>query len=265
MSSPPPTVWLVGAGPGDPELLTRKAHRVLTQATLVLVDDLVSPGVLALLPDSCRVIRVGKRGGKPSTEQAFIQKLMVQAAWAGEQVVRLKGGDPFLFGRGAEEWLHLHHHGIAVEVVNGLSAGQALTGELQLSLTHRDHAHGVIWITGHGQAHTRAINWAQVGQTAVDAKLTLVIYMGMMQGAHIAQDLSQTMPSSTPVLFVEWVSHPQQRHVLTDLCHWESTVKAHQLASPCMIVVGHVVSGWAALQQAGETTNALMRKFSASD
>lgn len=265
MITPPPTVWLVGAGPGDPELLTRKAHRVLTQATLVLVDDLVSPGVLALLPDSCRVIRVGKRGGKPSTAQAFIQKLMVQSALAGERVVRLKGGDPFLFGRGAEEWLHLHRHGIAVEVINGLSAGQALTGALQLSLTHRDHAHGVIWITGHGQAHAPGMDWAQVGQTAMDAKLTLVIYMGMMQGAHIAQALRQTMPASTPVLFVEWVSHPQQRHVLSDLSHWETSVQTHQLASPCMIVVGHVVSGWAALQQAGEPVNALMRKFNASD
>ncbi len=138
-----PRVCLVGAGPGDPELLTIKALKALQSATVVLVDDLVSDDILDLIPSGVRVVQVGKRGGCQSTPQAFIHKLMVQAALEGERVVRLKGGDPFLFGRGGEEVDYLRAHGIEVEVINGITAGLAGVTSLGVALTHREHAHGV--------------------------------------------------------------------------------------------------------------------------
>jgi uroporphyrin-III C-methyltransferase len=143
------TVSLVGAGPGDPELLTIKAAKAIAAATVLLVDDLVSPAIVALAPPGARVIHVGKRGGCKSTPQAFIEKLMVMAAREGETVVRLKGGDPFIFGRGGEEVEHLRAQGITVQVINGITAGLAGITSLGAPLTHREHAHGVLFITGH--------------------------------------------------------------------------------------------------------------------
>ena len=128
---------LVGAGPGDPELLTLKAVRAIESATVLLVDDLVSEAIIALAPRSARVVRVGKRGGCKSTPQAFIETLMLMAVHEGEHVVRLKGGDPFIFGRGGEEAEHLRAAGAAVEVVNGITAGLAGPTALGVPLTHR--------------------------------------------------------------------------------------------------------------------------------
>ena len=144
-------VTLVGAGPGDPELLTLKALKAIQAATVLLVDDLVSPEVVAHAPPHARIIRVGKRGGCKSTPQAFIEKLMVMAAREGENVVRLKGGDPFIFGRGGEEVEHLRAAGVHVEVVNGITSGLAAVTSLGVPLTHREHAQGVIFLTGHAQ------------------------------------------------------------------------------------------------------------------
>ena len=139
-----PWCALVGAGPGDPELLTLKALRTLRQATLLLVDDLVSDAVVELAlrgrRKPPRVVHVGKRGGCRSTPQAFIEKLMVSEALAGQRVVRLKGGDPFIFGRGGEEAAALRSHGIEVEIVNGITSGLAAATALGVPWTHRDHA-----------------------------------------------------------------------------------------------------------------------------
>ena len=140
------TVTLVGAGPGDPELLTVKAVKALQSATLLLVDDLVSAGIVALASPGARTVYVGKRGGCKSTPQAFIHKLMVCAAHAGETVVRLKGGDPFIFGRGGEEVEELTAAGIQVTVVNGITSGLAAATALGIPLTHREHAQGVVFV-----------------------------------------------------------------------------------------------------------------------
>jgi uroporphyrin-III C-methyltransferase len=140
----PGKVTLVGAGPGDPELLTVKAVKAIQAATVLLVDDLVNPEITALAAPTARVVQVGKRGGCKSTPQAFIEKLMVMAAREGENVVRLKGGDPFIFGRGGEEMEHLREAGVDVEVVNGITSALAAVTALGVPLTHREHAHGVV-------------------------------------------------------------------------------------------------------------------------
>ena len=237
---------LVGAGPGDPELLTIKALKALQAATVVLVDDLVSPGVVALASPTARIVHVGKRGGCKSTPQAFIEKLMVMAAREGEQVVRLKGGDPFIFGRGGEEVEHLRAAGIQVEVINGITSGLAAVTALGIPLTHRAHAHGVVFVTGHARPGADGTDWRALAATARDAKLTLVIYMGVTGARHIQGELLTSLPASTPVAVVQHVSLPAQRQVVTTLGELHATIDREQLASPSVIVVGDVVSGVAA-------------------
>lgn len=176
----PASPWcaLVGAGPGDPELLTLKALRVARSATVLLVDDLVSDAVLACVlrgrRKPPRVVPVGKRGGCRSTPQAFIERLMLNEALAGERVVRLKGGDPFVFGRGGEEAQALRAHGVQVEVVNGITSGLAAATALGAPWTHRDHAQGVILVTAHAQPGSPGPDWAVLG-TAAAQGMTLVI------------------------------------------------------------------------------------------
>ena len=172
-------VTLVGAGPGDPELLTFKAAKAIQSATVILVDDLVNDAILSHATPSARIVHVGKRGGCKSTPQAFIEKLMIMAAKEGETVVRLKGGDPFIFGRGGEEVEALAAAGVQVEVINGITSGLAAVTSLNVPLTHRDHAHGVVFITGHAKPNDQGPNWEALSTAAMQAKLTLVIYMGM--------------------------------------------------------------------------------------
>ena len=239
-------VTLVGAGPGDPELLTLKALRAIQVATVLLVDDLVSPEIVAHASPTARIVHVGKRGGCKSTPQAFIEKLMVMAAREGETVVRLKGGDPFIFGRGGEEVEHLRAAGIAVEVVNGITAGLAAVTALGVGLTHREHAHGVIFVTGHAQPGAKGPDWQALAATARDSRLTLVIYMGVSGAARLQQELLTGLPAGTPVAVVQRASLPDQRHAVTTLGHLQATIEREQLASPCVIVVGDVISGVAA-------------------
>ena len=240
------TVSLVGAGPGDPELLTLKALRAIEAATVLLVDDLVSAATVALAPPKSRVIHVGKRGGCKSTPQAFIEKLMLMAACEGETVVRLKGGDPFIFGRGGEEVEHLRAQGITVQVINGITAGLAGITSLGAPLTHREHAHGVLFITGHVRPGDSDTDWRAIAATARDARLTLVIYMGVRGAAHIQEELLTGLPASTPVAVIQHVSLPDQRHALTSLGQLHATIEREQLTSPSVIVVGDVVRGVAA-------------------
>ena len=153
-------VYLVGAGPGDPELLTLKAVRAMRAADVLLVDDLVSDEVLAYANASARIVYVGKRGGCKSTPQVFIERLMINEARQGRTVVRLKGGDPFVFGRGGEECESLHAAGIECVIVNGITAGLAAPTALGIPLTHRDICHGAIFVTGHaGDEAATAPNW----------------------------------------------------------------------------------------------------------
>lgn len=245
----PGTVTLVGAGPGDPELLTLKAARAIATATVLLVDDLVSDGVLAHASPSARIVHVGKRGGCKSTPQAFIEKLMVMAAREGEIVVRLKGGDPFIFGRGGEEVEHLRAQGIEVQVLNGITAGLAGLTSLGAPLTHRDHAHGVLFVTGHAKPGDAGTDWKALAAAARDAKLTLVIYMGVSSAAHIQAELLTGLPASTPLAVVQHASLPQQRHAVCTLGELTTTLAREGLGSPSVIVVGDVVRGVAAMEQ----------------
>jgi len=245
----PGTVTLVGAGPGDPELLTIKAARAIAAATVLMVDDLVSEAVLEHASPKARVVRVGKRGGCKSTPQAFIEKLMVMAAREGEVVVRLKGGDPFIFGRGGEEVEHLRAAGIEVQVINGITAGLAGVTSLGVPLTHREQAHGVVFVTGHAKPGDSGTDWQTLAATAREARLTLVIYMGVSSARHIQTELLTGLPASTPVLIIQHVSLPQQRHAATTLAHLQDTLEREQLGSPAIIVVGDVVGGLAALSE----------------
>ena len=248
---------LVGAGPGDPELLTLKAVKVIASATLLLVDDLVNDAVLEHAPPSARIVHVGKRGGCKSTPQAFIDKLMITAVQEGEHVVRLKGGDPFIFGRGGEEVEHLRAAGIDVEVVNGITSGLAGMTSLGAPLTHREHAHGVVFVTGHAKPGDSGTDWVQLATTARQAKLTLVIYMGVSSLDHIRQGLLKGLPGYTPVAIVQHASLPQQREALTTLGEVVNTMSREGLQSPSIIVVGDVVQGaraWANHQPTEQPT-----------
>ena len=243
----PGTVSLVGAGPGDPDLLTLKAVKAISAATVLLVDDLVSDAVLAHARPSARIVHVGKRGGCKSTPQAFIEKLMVMAASEGEVVVRLKGGDPFIFGRGGEEVEHLRAAGIEVQVINGITAGLAGLTSLGVPLTHREHAHGVVFVTGHAKPGDSGTDWPALAATARDAKLTLVIYMGVSGSEQIQTELLTGLPAHTPVAVIQHASLPEQRHAVTTLGQLRATIEREGLGSPAVIVVGDVVSGIAAL------------------
>ncbi len=252
-SAPVPRCTLVGAGPGDPELLTLKAVKAIARATVLFVDDLVNPAVLEHAAPDARIVQVGKRGGCKSTPQAFIHKLMVQAVREGENVVRLKGGDPFIFGRGGEEVEHLRAEGIEVDVVNGITSGLAGLSSLGAPLTHRDHAQGVLFVTGHAKPGNAGPDWAALSHAARQAKLTLVVYMGVSSLSAIERGLLQGLPASTPVAIVQDASLPRQRQALTTLGQLQATMARESLQSPSIIVVGDVVQG-ARAWQAQSTT-----------
>ena len=242
----PGTCTLVGAGPGDAELLTLKAVRAIQAATVLLVDDLVGDSVVALAPPTARVIHVGKRGGCKSTPQAFIERLMVMAAREGETVVRLKGGDPLIFGRAGEEVEHLRAAGVPVQVINGITAGLAAANALGVALTHRDHAQGVVFVTGHAKPGAQGPDWPALAAAARQARLTLVIYMGVSGAARIQDELLTALPASTPAALVQRASLPDERRAVTTLGELAATIARERLASPCVIVVGDVVRGMAA-------------------
>ena len=236
-------VTLVGAGPGDPELLTVKAIKAIKRATVLLVDDLVNPEILAHAPSCSRIVQVGKRGGCISTPQSFIEKLMILAAKDGEEVVRLKGGDPFIFGRGGEEAAHLRAAGIHVEIVNGITSGLAASTALGVPLTHRDHAHGVVLVTGHNRPGKSATDWAALGSAVEACQLTLVIYMGLAGIADIQSGLLKTLSRSTPAAVIQHASLPQQAAVSCTLSTLSQTICKNALLSPAIIVIGDVVAG----------------------
>jgi len=234
----PGKVFLIGAGPGDPELLTLKAVRALGSADAVLLDELVNRDVLRFAPPQACLIEVGKRGGCRSTPQAFIEKLMVRLARRGHVVARLKGGDPFVFGRGGEELAALRHAGIDTEVICGITAGIGAAATLGIPVTHRDCAHGVTFITGHTRAGT-AVNWAALAASGT----TLVIYMGMARLADIAAQLQGAgMPALTPAAVIEHGTLPSQRSLVTTLAALPRAAAEHGLGSPAIVVIGEVVN-----------------------
>jgi uroporphyrin-III C-methyltransferase len=201
-------------------------------------------------------VHVGKRGGCKSTPQAFIERLMLMAAREGEVVVRLKGGDPFIFGRGGEEVEHLRAEGIAVRVVNGITSGLAGLTALGVPLTHRDHAHGVVFITGHAKPGDAGTDWPTLAATARDAKLTLVIYMGVSGAAHIEQGLLAGLPAHTPLAVIQHATLPEQRHTVSTLGDLRACIEREGLGSPAVIVVGDVLRGLRSLAAAAPSVRA---------
>jgi uroporphyrin-III C-methyltransferase len=246
-------VLLVGAGPGDPELLTFKAAKAISRATVILVDDLVNDAILSHARPAARIVHVGKRGGCKSTPQPFIEKLMIMAAKEGETVVRLKGGDPFIFGRGGEEVQALQAAGIEVEIINGITSGLAAANALLAPLTHREHAHGVVFITGHAKPGSTGPDWQLLARTAAQAKLSLVIYMGVSGVESICRGLLTGLQGDTPAAVVQHASLPSQRIHHTTLAQLSSDVVQHQLASPSVLLIGDVLQAAAALHNQNQT------------
>ena len=243
-------VSLVGAGPGDPDLLTLKAVKAIAAATVILVDDLVNEAVLAHASPKARVVYVGKRGGCASTPQAFIEKLMVSEAHKGENVVRLKGGDPLVFGRSGEEIEALQQAGLQVHVVNGITAALGALASLNTALTHRDHAHGVLMVTGHAKPGDPGTDWRALAHTARQAKLTLVVYMGVAAAPRIQDELLHGLAADTPVAIVQDATLPSQRQALCTLDCLHQTLTEQRMASPCVLLIGDVLRGLASLGQA---------------
>ncbi|MDE3735468.1 MULTISPECIES: uroporphyrinogen-III C-methyltransferase [Pseudomonas] len=238
-------VWLVGAGPGDPELLTLKAVKALNQAEVVMIDDLVNPAVLEHCPNA-RVIRVGKRGGCRSTPQAFIHRLMLRYARQGRCVVRLKGGDPCIFGRGGEEAEWLAERGIESELVNGITAGLAGATNCGISLTLRGISRGVTLVTAHTQDDS-SLNWGALAQSGT----TLVVYMGVAKLADIREGLlAGGMSGAMPVAMIENASLPHQRECRSTLGQMQTDAQAFELKSPAILVIGEVAAAEAVLPMA---------------
>lgn len=236
MPDRPGKVYLIGAGPGAPDLLTLRAVRALGETDVVLVDDLVNREVLGYARADARVIEVGKRAGCKSTPQAFIQRLMARCARQGRIVARLKGGDPFVFGRGGEELLFLRARGIEVEVVSGLTAGVAVPATLGLPVTHRDVARGVAFVTGHTRDGSEP-DWEALARSG----LTLVIYMGLARLEGIARRLMAAgLSPATPAAVIAEGTLPRQRQAIASL--QDIATRAAGLPAPALIVVGEVVA-----------------------
>jgi uroporphyrin-III C-methyltransferase len=234
-----PAVWLVGAGPGDPDLLTVRALRALGRADVVLADDLVDSRVLALVRDGARVLRVGKRGGRASTDQAFIHRVMIREARRGQHVVRLKGGDPFVFGRGGEEVDALQAAGIAIEVVPGITAGIAAPAAIGIAVTDRRHVPGVAFVTGHGQAGAPGPDWGALARSG----LTLVVYMGVARCASIADALiAGGLHRDTPAAAIGAAHTPHQRHSAGKLGDLADRIERDGIVSPAILVIGDVAA-----------------------
>lgn len=234
----PGKVWLVGGGPGDADLLTVKAARLLAGARVVLYDHLVGEGVLALLPAQARRICVGKRSRNHSLPQDDINALLVRLAGEGEDVVRLKGGDPYVFGRGAEEALALSEAGIEFEVVPGITSAQGMASYAGIPLTHRGLATSVVFATGHCRDGGEEPDWAALARP----HQTVVIYMGLARLDTICRELmAHGLPPTTPAALVEQATTARQRVVEGALGGLPALAAQHRVAAPALIVVGDVV------------------------
>lgn len=234
-----PLVYLVGAGPGDPELLTRKAERVLKEADAVVYDRLVGDGILELVKRGATRIYVGKASGQHGLKQAEINDLLVRLARPGRLVVRLKGGDPFIFGRGCEEAIHLADHGIPFEVVPGITAASGCAAAAGIPLTHRGLATGVRFVTGHCcTAGEPALDW----RSLADPNTTLVIYMGLANLVLIRDRLiANGLSGETPAAAIENGTRAGERLVRAALRDLPERLAEAGLRAPVLVVVGRVV------------------------
>ncbi len=252
------SVYLVGAGPGDPELLTLKAERLLRSADVVVYDRLVSPEVLEMVPAGVARICVGKQPAHHPVPQDEINMLLVRLAQTNRRVVRLKGGDPFIFGRGSEEALELARHDVPFEVVPGITAAQGCAAGLKVPLTHRGLAGGVRYLTGHCR-HDVELDFDWKG--LADPDTTLVVYMGRANIAEIADRLmSNGLGGETPVLVVCNGTTERERHLVTELCRVSRETGAAGFDGPVVFIIGNVAS----LAQSMEPRDAALRDVAAS-
>ena len=236
--SPCGTVWLVGAGPGDPDLLTLRAARLIMQARVIVHDGLVSPEILAMARADARLVSVAKSRSRHTMQQDAINALLVAEARLGHDVVRLKGGDPFVFGRGGEEAEAARAAGVAVQVVPGISAANGAAAAAQIPLTHRSSASIVSFVAGQCQGLSEQ-NWA--GLAGKDR--TLVIYMGLATAEAIAEKLmADGLAPDVPVAVIENATRPQMRVLRGPLAGLPDLVARHAVKSPALIVIGAVTA-----------------------
>jgi uroporphyrin-III C-methyltransferase/precorrin-2 dehydrogenase/sirohydrochlorin ferrochelatase len=231
-------VYLVGAGPGDPELLTLRALKLMERAEVVLYDNLVSPGVLDLIPENVERIYVGKRRANHALRQEEINALLVEHARAGRRVLRLKGGDPFMFGRGGEEIDSLAANGIPFEVVPGITAALGVAAFAGIPLTHRDHAQACLFVTGHLKDGTMDLDWPAL----VRPRQTVVVYMGLLGLPMLcAKLIEHGQDPDLPVAVVQQGTTATQRVVVGTLATLPELAARAQLHGPTLIIVGDVV------------------------
>ncbi|MBT3558828.1 MAG: uroporphyrinogen-III C-methyltransferase [Rhodospirillales bacterium] len=233
------TVYLVGAGPGDPDLLTVKALRLIQQADVVVYDRLVSDPILALIPGSAKRVFAGKRARDHYMPQDEINALLVETARSGQMVVRLKGGDPFVFGRGGEEAVQLAKNNIKFEVVPGITSSAGCAAYAGIPLTHRDHAHSVRFVTGHTQhGDEPELNW----QSLADPTTTLVVYMGMSNAPIISKRLIEAgLDADTPAAAINMGTRPEQQVVRSTLKDLPQAIVDSALSGATLLVIGSVV------------------------
>jgi uroporphyrinogen III methyltransferase/synthase len=237
----PGTVYLVGAGPGDPELITLKARRVLGEADAVVYDHLVDVGLLELARPDCERIFAGKKGGQPCRPQSAIDALLVRLGLEGKTVVRLKGGDPFIFGRGGEEAAALRAAGVPYEIVPGVTSALAAAAYAGIPLTHRSHSSAVILLTGHEDpakpdASVRWEDYARLGAT-------LCVYMGVKNLPTITRRLQAGgMPAQTPVAVVQDATTSAHRQILATLDTIAAVAARAAIEAPAMLIIGEVAA-----------------------
>lgn len=231
-------VWLVGAGPGDADLLTVKALRAINSADIIFYDQLVSEEICALFPKNTPALYVGKVKNNHSILQEDLNQLLVNQAQLGLNVCRIKGGDPFVFGRGAEELLELRKAGIDAEVIPGITSASGCSTYADIPLTHRGIAQGCTFVTGHAEK-TLNVNWSALAQL----NHTLVFYMGLTRAGDISANLlAGGLAADTPVAIIENGCRKDQRNIISDLKNFPGAVLREHIKSPALIIVGHVVS-----------------------
>ncbi|MEI5639826.1 MULTISPECIES: siroheme synthase CysG [unclassified Pseudoalteromonas] len=232
-------VYVVGAGPGDPELLTLKALQLMQQADVVVYDYLVSDEILELVRRDADLVCVGKKAGHHSVKQEQTNQMLVEFAKQGKKVCRIKGGDPFIYGRGGEEVQVLAAHGVKYQIVPGITAAAGCSAYAGIPLTHRDHAQAIQFVTGHCKKEGQELDWASLAKP----NQTLAIYMGVIKSPHIQQQLiTHGRAATTPVAIVENGTRKSQRVITTQLEQLAETITEHQVQSPALLIIGEVAS-----------------------
>ncbi|XLQ11828.1 MAG: uroporphyrinogen-III C-methyltransferase [cyanobacterium endosymbiont of Epithemia adnata isolate EadnSB Bon19] len=234
-------VYLVGAGPGDPGLITLKGKALLEQADVVVYDALVSPPILAMISEHAEKIHAGKRRGRHSKLQQETTRLLIEKAYTHAVVVRLKGGDPFIFGRGGEEMEDLIQGGVPVEVVPGITAGVAAPAYGGIPVTHRDYSSSVTFVTGHEAVgkYRPQVNWSAIAQGSD----TIVIYMGIHNLSQIVERLQAGgLSSDTPIALIRWGTQPEQTELIGTLGTIVEQIQKTQIGAPAIALIGQIVN-----------------------